>query len=152
MKKGKGNQMDSGLVTSMTYVPKSWGREIWVVNTNKYCGKFLHINKGMFCSFHYHKLKEETFVVLSGKVIIVYAEQSEATTIAVGNVAFDVPKSQETLYPGQAWHIKPGSVHQFYGVEDSVIFETSTEHFDSDSYRLSTDFQGVTEQWVGWDG
>lgn len=135
--------MKSGIIEHMTYVPKAWGSETWAVNTNRYCGKILRISKGMFCSFHYHKLKEETFTVIAGRILIICADQEEATTIAVGDVASDVAMIQKVLYPGQAWNILPGCVHQFYGIDDAVVFESSTEHFDSDSYRLSADFKGT---------
>ena len=42
-------------------VPKGWGYEKWIVNTDEYCGKLLHFIKGKKCSWHYHKLKDETF-------------------------------------------------------------------------------------------
>jgi D-lyxose ketol-isomerase len=134
--------MKSGIVEHMTYVPKAWGSETWITNTDKYCAKILRIAKGMFCSFHYHKIKEETFTVISGQVLIICADQAEATTIAIGDVSRDTPMIQKILYPGQAWNILPGCVHQFYAIDDAVIFETSTHHLDSDSYRLTAVFKG----------
>ena len=31
-------------------VPKGWGYEKWIVNTDEYCGKLLHFIKGKKCS------------------------------------------------------------------------------------------------------
>ena len=49
---------------------KGWGYELWIVNNNLYCGKILHFNKGKKCSWHYHKIKQETFYVQKGKLKI----------------------------------------------------------------------------------
>ena len=38
-------------------VPKGWGREVWIVNGDLYCGKILEISKAKRCSLHFHKLK-----------------------------------------------------------------------------------------------
>jgi hypothetical protein len=32
--------------------------------------------------------------------------------------------------------VAPGFVHQMEALEDSELFEFSTQHFDTDSYRL----------------
>jgi hypothetical protein len=34
--------------------------------------------------------------------------------------------------------IKPGLVHQMEALEDAELFEFSTQHFDSDSHRLTS--------------
>ena len=49
--------------------PKGWGHEKWIVNTDKYCGKILFFEEGKQCSWHYHKLKDETFYVQSGEIL-----------------------------------------------------------------------------------
>ncbi len=46
---------------------KVWGREEWLVNTDKYCGKFLNVDKGYRSSIHHHRNKDETFYLLEGK-------------------------------------------------------------------------------------
>jgi len=40
------------------------------------------------------------------------------------------------LSPGDVKEIHPGLVHQMEAIEDTVMFEFSTQHFDEDSYRL----------------
>ena len=55
---------------------KGWGYELWIVNNNLYCGKILHFNKGKKCSWHYHKVKQETFYVQKGKLKIYNIELS----------------------------------------------------------------------------
>jgi len=51
-------------------VTKKWGYEEWIVNTDKYCGKLLYLQKGKRCSMHFHQVKDETFYILQGKVLM----------------------------------------------------------------------------------
>ena len=103
---------------------KGWGYELWIANNEKYCGKILHFNKGKRCSYHYHKLKKETFYVESGKVIVAYGygDRSNAKKI--------------TLSPGDNFEVPIGLIHQIIALEDSKVYEFSTTHYESDSYRI----------------
>lgn len=107
----------------MHFVPKGWGSELWIHNDEMYCGKKMVLHKGKRCSLHYHKLKTETFYVQSGKV------QMELK-LPDGN------KEVLILDAGDAVHLPQGTLHRFTGLEDSEIFEFSTQHFDEDSYRV----------------
>jgi mannose-6-phosphate isomerase-like protein (cupin superfamily) len=40
------------------------------------------------------------------------------------------------LSAGECMDVPPGLVHQMEALEDTELFEFSTQHFDSDSYRL----------------
>jgi len=102
----------------MEKVEKVWGKEIWVVNNDLYCGKILILNKGYQCSLHYHKIKDETFYILEGKVLM------------------QIENFTKVMYPGEAIHIDPRVLHRFSGLEKSKIIEFSTKHFDEDSYRV----------------
>ena len=106
----------------MKRVEKGWGYELWIHNDEKYCGKLLFFSKGKKCSLHYHKLKHETFYVQSGLL--------KCTFIDGKNV------ENAMLAPGDVKEIYPGLIHQMEAVEDTVMFEFSTQHFDEDSYRL----------------
>ena len=99
-------------------IEKAWGYELILANTEKYCGKILHINKGWKCSLHYHKIKDETFYVLSGEVIIEHEHE------------------RKVMLPGNSVRILPEELHRFTGIKDSDIIEISTHHFDEDSYRI----------------
>ena len=107
------------------YVSKGWGYEKWIVNKEEYCGKLLVFYKGMKCSYHYHKIKDEVFYLQSGKMIIRYGDTD------------DIDSCKTTiLHPGMNFHIPVGLRHQMEASEDSELFEFSTQHFDSDSYRV----------------
>ena len=40
------------------------------------------------------------------------------------------------LSPGQIFHVPIGLRHQMIAIEDSDLFEFSTQHFEEDSYRI----------------
>jgi len=105
--------------------PKGWGREIWIANNPLYCGKILEIRKGRRCSLHYHKLKTESFYLQKGRLKIRVKESVESDRLDEFEIA-----------PGACVDVWPGLIHQMEALEDSELFEFSTQHFESDSYRL----------------
>ena len=112
------------------FVPKGWGFEKWIVNKEEYCGKLLYFVKGRRCSWHYHKLKDEVFYVQSGKIKVLYSDEDEMYNgdILIANSVI--------LGPGENFHVYKGLRHQMIALEDTELFEFSTQHFDSDSYRV----------------
>lgn len=115
------------MTSSIKFVPKGWGFEKWIVNTDEYCGKLLYFIKGRRCSFHYHILKDETFYIHSGKILLKYNETD------------DLENAKEIiLSQGDNFHVKRGLRHQMIALEDSEMYEFSTEHFEEDSYRVIT--------------
>lgn len=109
----------------MKFVKKGWGYEKWIVNKSEYCGKLLFFMRDKRCSWHYHELKDEVFYLQSGKMLVKYSDQD------------DITKAEElTLNPGDNFYIWRGLRHQMIALEDSELFEFSTEHFDSDSHRV----------------
>jgi mannose-6-phosphate isomerase-like protein (cupin superfamily) len=113
------------LQSPIKFVKKGWGYEKWIVNKSEYCGKLLFFEKGKKCSWHKHVLKDEVFYLQSGRMIVRYGEDD------------DIEKSEELmLEAGMNFYIYPGLRHQMEALENSELFEFSTEHFDSDSYRI----------------
>ena len=109
----------------MEFVKKGWGHELWVVNKPEYCGKLLYFRKDKRCSWHFHKIKDEVFYLQSGKLLIKFSDDD------------DIEKAEELiLETGQNFHVYTGLRHQMIALEDSELFEFSTQHFDSDSYRI----------------
>ena len=107
------------------YVSKGWGYEKWVVNKEDYCGKLLFFFKGKKCSWHYHKVKDETFYIQSGKIKLFW---SSGDSLEQANSII--------LEKGDTWHVPTGQRHQMIALEDTELFEFSTQHFDEDSYRI----------------
>jgi len=104
-------------------VPKKWGREEWIVNNKLYCGKRLTIIQDKISSegkFHYHKIKDETFFVLEGILLL---------QIFYGWI------HNITLNPNDYWRIKPYIKHRFSTKTQTCVFiEFSTHHKDEDTY------------------
>jgi mannose-6-phosphate isomerase-like protein (cupin superfamily) len=105
-------------------IKKGWGSEIIFANNDKYCGKLLTFNKGSKFSMHFHLLKDETWYLNSGKILLKWIDTRDAS------------KHEMLLEPGDVWRNKPCEPHQVEAIEDSVIFEVSTTHYDYDSYRI----------------
>ena len=109
----------------MKFVPKGWGFEKWIVNNEKYCGKLLYFVKGKCCSWHYHELKDEVFYIQSGKVLVKFSHTD------------NIEEAEEVvLGPGDSFHVWTGLRHRVIALEDTELFEFSTQHFDSDSKRI----------------
>lgn len=107
---------------------KGWGYEDWIANKKEYCGKLLLFEKGKKCSIHYHKLKDETFFLFSGKLKVLLSDSLED---------YEAGKKEEIiLNAGECLYIWPGRVHRMEAVEESNLMEFSTEHFEEDSYRI----------------
>jgi quercetin dioxygenase-like cupin family protein len=117
--------MKTSSTPKINFVNKGWGYEKWIINCDQYCGKLLYFNKGKKCSWHYHKLKDECFYVQSGKIKVYYSDEN------------DITKSKITiLKKGDNFHVYRGLRHRMEALENTELFEFSTQHFDSDSYRI----------------
>jgi mannose-6-phosphate isomerase len=107
---------------AITRVDKPWGYELIWARTKDYVGKILHINKGHQLSLQYHRIKEETIIVQSGKMLLLFENEKGAMTEVV-------------LSPGQAHHIPVGRKHRMVALEDTDVYEVSTPQLD-DVVRL----------------
>ena len=104
---------------------KAWGHELWIINNELYCGKLLVFKANKQFSMYYHLLKDEAWYISKGKFEYKYinTESSELRSIIVKE--------------GDCIHLMPGQPHQMLALtEGATIFEVSTQHFDSDSYRV----------------
>jgi mannose-6-phosphate isomerase-like protein (cupin superfamily) len=117
--------MDEWLGPGFKLVDKGWGQEKWLWNSGLFCGKILYFNSGKKCSFHYHKIKDETFYLQLGKIVVKYSYED------------DIDEAKEiTLNPGDIFHVPVGLRHQMIGIEDSELVEFSSTHYEDDSYRI----------------
>ena len=103
-------------------VHKPWGQEVWIIENEKYSGKFLELNKGMQSSLHYHAKKTETMYVLHGTLEITYSNNS----VLVVNI-------------GESITLLPGITHRLKAVEDLKLIEISTPHM-GDVLRIKDDY------------
>jgi len=114
-------------------VIKGWGKEVIFASTENYAGKFLHFeNAGSKMSMHFHKEKDETWFVLSGKFILRIINTENAQI------------NETVLEKGQVWRNAPLLPHQLEALENnSVIVEVSTHDDPKDNYRI---FQGDSQK------
>jgi mannose-6-phosphate isomerase-like protein (cupin superfamily) len=105
-------------------IPKGWGEEIIICNHELYCGKLLRFKDGAKFSMHYHMIKDETWYVKEGIFIYRWIDTETAEVY------------DKHLKEGDVVRQLPGQPHQLIALSDGEIFEVSTQHFDSDSYRV----------------
>jgi len=94
-------------------VDKPWGNELIWAETDRYVGKILHIKKGHSLSLQYHNQKDETVMVLSGKMKFEFFREGEE------------PQFVELL-PRQPFHVTPLLRHRMIALEDTDVVEVST--------------------------
>jgi mannose-6-phosphate isomerase-like protein (cupin superfamily) len=104
-------------------VDKPWGYELIWAETDHYVGKLLFVKAGESLSLQFHRQKDESWLVHSGRARIEMAAPGEK-----------LPQA-EVVGAGAAFRIKPGTVHRVTGVEDTTIIEVSSRHLD-DVVRL----------------
>jgi mannose-6-phosphate isomerase-like protein (cupin superfamily) len=108
--------------------PKAWGKEIWLANTDSYCGKIMELRRGWRCSYHYHKIKDETFFIRKGRLLM------------------EIEGHSYVMHEGDSVRIRPGQKHRFTGLDDGEIIEISTHHDEGDSYREPGMLSGLVPQ------
>jgi mannose-6-phosphate isomerase-like protein (cupin superfamily) len=82
------------------------------------------VNPGYACSLHFHKVKQETFRVISG--VVELELQS----------GIELKDNKITMNVGDEELIRPWMSHRFSTHTGAIILEISTHHEDSDSYRI----------------
>lgn len=105
-------------------IPKGWGSELIIENNELYCGKILIFKEGCKFSMHYHLEKDETWYVNSGTFLYRWIDTDNAEV------------HEQKLEVGDIVRQRPGQPHQIEAITEGEIFEVSTHHEDSDSYRV----------------
>jgi NDP-sugar pyrophosphorylase family protein len=91
---------------------KPWGYEKVQIITELYLLKELYIREGYQSSYHFHKNKDETMLIMQG----------------TGYIEFDDRK--EYFETGDTIHIKPYERHTIVASTDTVLYEASTPFLD----------------------
>jgi mannose-6-phosphate isomerase len=108
-------------------VDKPWGYELIWALTEDYCGKVLFVRAGESLSLQFHRRKDESWYVESGR--------AELQVGDVGGALLDA----EVLQAGAALRFRPGTVHRVKAIEDTTILEVSTPQID-DVVRLEDSY------------
>lgn len=106
------------------YVKKGWGSEYIFATNDKYCGKLLNFNTGAKFSMHFHSVKDETWLVLSGKFVVKYIDTKDAS------------EHEQVLNKDDVWHNPPLLPHQIICLEEGTLVEVSTPDSVEDNYRV----------------
>jgi len=108
------------------YQEKGWGYELIFATNEKYCGKILCFTKaGNKFSMHFHKDKDETWFVNSGKFKVRWIDTERAVLF------------EKDLSEGDTWHNPPLQPHQLEALTDNaMLFEVSTADSVEDNYRI----------------
>ncbi len=104
-------------------VDKPWGYELIWALSDEYCGKVIFVKAGESLSLQFHRHKDESWLIQSGRAELELAAPGAA-----------VPQA-EVVGPGAAFRIRPGTVHRVTAVEDTTILEVSTPQLE-DVVRL----------------
>ena len=104
-------------------VEKPWGYELIWALTDIYCGKVLFVKAGHSLSLQFHKQKDESWLVQSGRAKLELGEVGESVL------------NEMVIAAGAAFHYPPGTVHRVTAIEDTTILEVSTPQLD-DVVRL----------------
>jgi mannose-6-phosphate isomerase-like protein (cupin superfamily) len=108
-------------------VEKPWGHElIWAV-AEEYVGKLLFVEAGHSLSLQFHREKDESWYVQSGRAKLELGKAGEAVL------------REEVVTAGAAFRYRPGTVHRVTALEDTTILEVSTPHLD-DVVRLEDSY------------
>ena len=107
-------------------------REVGAVLINvinrEYCKKILVQLPGQTHPFHFHKRKEETFLVLWGELHV------------------EVDGRHKLLKPGDTLLVLPGVWHRFWTETGCVFEEISTTHFKNDSVYRDPEINKLTSE------
>jgi mannose-6-phosphate isomerase-like protein (cupin superfamily) len=106
----------------MRRIDKPWGHELVWAETDRYVGKILHVRAGESLSLQYHVKKDETVMVLAGRMRFEHYAEGETPRVV-------------ELGPREPFHITPGTRHRMTAIEDTDIVEVSTTELD-DVVRL----------------
>jgi mannose-6-phosphate isomerase len=75
----------------VSIVDKPWGHELIWARTDRYVGKILHIRAGEALSLQYHRVKDETIMLLRGRMQLIHFAEG------------DEPRSRD-LVPNEPFH------------------------------------------------
>jgi mannose-6-phosphate isomerase len=94
-------------------VEKPWGYELIYAANERYLGKVLFIRAGEQLSLQFHRVKDETIYVHSGRIELEVGEPGRSPDV-------------EVVGPGRAFRFEPGVVHRWRALEDTFVLEVST--------------------------
>ena len=108
-------------------VDKPWGHELIWSKTDHYAGKILFVRAGESLSLQFHRLKDESWYIESGRAKLELGDAGEAVL------------TEEVVSAPAFFHFAPGTVHRVTALDDTTILEVSTPQLD-DVVRLEDNY------------
>ena len=107
-------------------IKKNWGYEVVWANTDSYCAKMMIFEQlGSRTSMHFHKEKDKTWFVNTGKFILRWIDTATAEI------------NESVLNEGSVWHCQPLRPHQLEAmIAGSMISEVSTADKLADTFLI----------------
>jgi mannose-6-phosphate isomerase-like protein (cupin superfamily) len=113
-------------------IEKPWGHELLWAHAEQYVGKLLFVRAGCSLSLQFHREKDESWYVQTGRAELQLGEVGQAVL------------QREVVGPGACFRFPPGTVHRVTAIEDTTILEVSTPQLD-DIVRLEDEYGRVGE-------
>ena len=129
---GSGSEGSTGTAAELSAassrrVEKPWGHELIWAHADRYVGKILLIRAGRRLSLQRHAVKDESILVLRGRLRLHLEGLDGVVRIS-------------ELGPGEACHVPTGAIHRYEaGDVDVELVEVSTPELD-DVIRIEDDF------------
>jgi mannose-6-phosphate isomerase len=107
-------------------VDKPWGHELIWALTDRYCGKILVIETGRRLSLQYHEQKDESILVMEGRLRLHLDDEAGFLQV-------------RELGVGESAHVAVGRRHRSEAIERVELIEVSTPEL-GDVVRIEDDF------------
>lgn len=96
---------------------RSWGTEMLIALGPTYLGKIMRMTAGAAGGLQYHRQKDEAGIVWQGAIEVTHDDGTGRLILS-------------RLEEGDCYHFPPGAVHRVKALNEVVIFEVSSPHFD----------------------
>jgi len=128
-----GKHAKTAWITKWRREDKPWGHEMIWASFAAGHGKLLWLEKGKRTSLKYNPQKNESLIVLSGKVHAKYGDEYTLED-EVGH-----PWQEAILEPGMTLNVQSHCPYRFTALEDSTIIEIGN-HLQDKPVRLEDDY------------
>ena len=105
---------------------KPWGKEEIITKDKNYVLKRITMNKNCQCSLQFHKKKNETIFIISGKLKVFFGKSKD-------NLKYRI------LKPNNFLQINSPLIHRMFGIERTIYLEASSNHL-KDIVRIEDDY------------
>jgi mannose-6-phosphate isomerase-like protein (cupin superfamily) len=120
-------ELQRHLKASARRVEKPWGYElVWTTPDLPYVGKIIHIKAGARLSLQVHDAKTETWLLLSGRVLVTLEDDTGVVT-------------EFEMQPATGYTCGAGRKHRLAGITECEILEVSTPEVGV-THRLHDDY------------